>query len=230
MEGAAKTWRDHPLVIAVIVAVATFTVTTLVFREVVIPTQLASLQNQIAPLQRDLDAQKADVARLNTQLQQLQDQLRTAKVQRDEAQAANLFAVGSVYPVGLGKVKLGDTLDLLPKVYPEEAIERTAAFLLSVRRQHPVFTDIGYYSERGLSGRKINQVYFRSTLDKEALHGRFVEMYGVPSENPKPGFYLWKLSDKIWLFITNSNGFSIVPEGSVPGTWPEDALPRVKKK
>jgi len=114
-----KSWKDHP----VIIAAASFGAGLVFAQTVIFPTMTASLRNEVSSLR----SQVQEVAVLKEQLKKAEAD---AKVEKDKlvaSQRTNLFSLGNPYPVGIGKVKLGDNVSSLTKYYPDNTITRVAS-------------------------------------------------------------------------------------------------------
>jgi hypothetical protein len=114
-------WRSHPAMVAVGTAVATTAFMVTIYSSIVIPTQLAKLENESIKKTSQIDSQKAALERSNSNLVDVNENLRRLQSKNDELNkiiaglheaalyqaSANLFVQGNPYPSGLGKARIG---------------------------------------------------------------------------------------------------------------------------
>jgi len=191
--------------------VATFGVTLLVFREIVIPTQTASLQNEVADLRKQASfaanvAGEKDgaIRQLQERISLLEKELKNTQSKLAAAQLTNLFEFGNPYPIGLGNIRVGNTRDRISQVYADSSIERTAGFW-SVKMEHAAWSSVTYYFARVDGELLIYQIlfFFRRDATPETLLQKLTEALGHPTTpGTKPNCYVWSLKKPQELFVT----------------------------
>jgi hypothetical protein len=213
---SASDWKSHPVVVATIAAVSAIGVSILIFKEIVIPTQTASLQNEIASLRKQLDLPDGEAAGIRTlrkQVETLENSLKQAKADVAIAQLSNLFAIGNPYPIGLGQIKIGDSIEAIEKTYPATSIDRKSAWW-SVKGQHAVFDDVTYNFDRNAKDKRVSYILFFMNFDApvELLKTKLVEALGQPSAiGPKEGCYFWKLDQGLVVRMDRPHSFVLSP-------------------
>jgi cell division protein FtsL len=201
-----KKWQDHPVVIA-----AGSVVAALIFAQTVIfPTMTASLQNELSSLR----SQVQEITSLKDQLKKTQDDTKSekqrmeseAKIEKSKliaSQITNIFSLGSPYPVGFGKVKLGDSINALVNTYPEAAINRTSIDHWRIKPDHPAFRDIAYFFDRptALNDRRVRAIlFFGDDRISGVLQDKLIEVLGQPAlPGPKPECYIWTIDKSLFV-------------------------------
>lgn len=192
----------------------------------ILPTHIASLRNQIEVLNVEVKvAQKSAVAEqgkastLEADNKLLEHRLSETGRMLRYWQQANLFSVGNPYPVGLAKIRVGDPLDLIGKVYSASLIEYSKDIpYVSVKIDHGVFDDIIYYYEVKAQKKIIYMIAFSGSDSAEDLiYDKIVECLGhpvsVPSKvsegpvsTPRDTSYLWKTSTNLGVQFEKQRG------------------------
>jgi hypothetical protein len=184
-------------------------ISTQIYKEVVLPTQTASLQNEAAALRKEVE----EVHGLRKNVEKLRAELNTTRGKLTEAQLVNVFSLGNPYPVGLGQVRLGDPLDAVLKAYPGARTERIWLYL-SVGVTHAAFSSVTYYPHRGVKERPIIQILFHFSAKGDApndvLQAKLVEALGQPtSSGPKKDCQNWKVDQKLLVEKDSPNSFML---------------------
>jgi hypothetical protein len=117
-----------------------------VVKDVMVPTQTASLQNKADSLEKQLSEANSELTIHRKKVQDLESELKVLKGRLVESQAGEIFPSNSPYPNGFGKIKLGDRIDVVTSVFPESSISRKSSYL-SVKTEHAFFHDVTYYFE-----------------------------------------------------------------------------------
>lgn len=225
MAVAENNWKDHPVIIAAASAAA-----ALVFAQTVIfPTMTASLQNEVSSLR----GQTQEISSLRSQIKKMEEETKVEKQKYEEeakvakqklvdAQLTNFFSLGNPYPAGLGKVKIGDSIQVLQNAFPDNIIKRDSIFYWSVPQDHAAIRSITYFFDRprDLKDRRIRMLLMFGTDKTEGvLQGKLVEAFGQPATpGPKPECFIWTI-DKLFVKKDIANGFSIEstqPECKIP--------------
>jgi hypothetical protein len=210
-------WRDHPIVVAAGSAAA-----ALVFAQTVIfPTLTASLQNDVSSLR----SQVQEISALKDRLKKVEEDAKVekqkmeadAKIEKEKliaAQMSNLFSLGSPYPVGFGKVKTGDSIDVIVKEYPEASIDRRSAEYWSVKHEHPAFRSVSHFFDRPkeLKDRRVRAMLFHGhTTISGILQDKLIEALGQPgSPGPKADCFLWTVDKSLFVKKDSPSSFAIL--------------------
>jgi len=228
-----SSWKDHPLVVASIAVAGTIALAVLLVKDVILPTQTATLTNQVASLTSRVASLSAEVSSLreskadaDKKVARLQTQLADLDRKHSEAQHANLFSFGNPYPVGLGQVKVGDPISSLAAVYPEKIIEKNENGYWSINNQHKVFAHITYYYDEKAPKSPITHILFSIgytvTVRDAFLQGKLVESLGAPKQWKRKGYFSWATQAKITVYKSDSMSFILMKESSQPGTWSKE--------
>lgn len=210
-------WKDHPVVIAALSVAG-----ALVFAQTVIfPTMTASLQNENSSLRsqvQEIPALKENLKKAQdsakAENQRMDEALKQAKSQLLAAQQSNLFSLGNPYPVGFGKVKLGDGLNTLINSYPEPTLRKTSQRYWTIKPDHPVFRDVSFLFDRpaDLKDRRIHAIlFFANDLVAGTLQDRLIEALGQPSSpGPLPECFIWTLDKSLFVKKDSATSFAIL--------------------
>jgi len=205
-ESQEKRWQDHGVIIAIISGAA-----TLVFAyNVLFPMLTASLQNEVSSLR----SQVQEIAELKSRIAALDTAAKVERQKLVEAQLKNVFSLGNPYPVGFGKVRLGDSIETIQQNFPETSIDRVTSNFWGVKFDHPVFQRVTYYFDRPreLKDRRVRQLLFHgANANSTALKEKLIEALGPPvAPGPKPECFVWAV-DKIFVKMDSPNSFTIGP-------------------
>lgn len=222
----ASNWKDHPIAVASMAVAGTIALAILLVKEVILPTHTAALTNQVASLSAEADSLRTSKADTDKKLTQLQAKIAELDRKLIEAQHANLFAFGNPYPVGFGRVRVGDPISNLTALYPETQIEKNENGYWSVNDQHKVFNHVTYYYDEKLPKNPITHILFSIgypvTVDGTFLQGKLVEALGVPKQWQKKGFFSWDTQAEVTVFKRSETDLIVMKKDSRPGIWPKE--------
>lgn len=203
-------WRDHPIVIAALAVVGTFTVTSYVFKEIIVPTQIAGLP-----------ALKENVEKLQSENSKQASEIESLKKVVEGFQYQTLFKANDPFPVTLGAVRLGQPISDLETQYSEAKVEKSDGYWNVTFGYGVVTQGTYYYNEKT---KKISHVMFwlstELKLSDSFLQDRLEESFGKPASHPKKDFFQWKASDYN-VYKSDSVRFLIHGSNHRPGYWPE---------
>jgi hypothetical protein len=155
-----------------------------------------------------------EIAELKNRIAALEAAAKEERKKLVEAQLKNVFSLGNPYPVGLGKVKLGDSIDVIQSNFPEASIERITSGFWSVRYDHPAFRSVTYYFDRPkeLKDRRVRLLLLHASDGiSGVLKEKLIEALGQPvAPGPKPECFIWTVG-KIFVQMDSPNGFTIGP-------------------
>lgn len=187
-------WKDHPIVVATIAVAATVGLMIALFTEVIIPTQIAHLTNQLA----DCPVAKKEKEEAEKKIILLEEQLTESKAKLLAAQQASPFVVGNPYPSGFGQVRLGDQISKVAEYFPAATIQKDEDSWLINWAESPFISILYFYEEKPT--KKIYKiVYIFRSEDPDALRVKVTEALGTPALIVKSGHksYWWKITSKV---------------------------------
>lgn len=224
-------WQDHPLAVAAIAVAATIGLAVIIFKEIVLPTQTASLTNEITNLKSSLAFKSKEISTLKNskldsqkQIANLQSQVNELNQKVYEAQNANLFSFGNPYPLGVGRAKIKDPISTLTTIYPEQQITQNDGYW-SVRNQHKIFTDITYYFDESSPQKTITHIAFSMDYSKnneDFLQTKLIETLGQPKTWKRKGFFSWETKSSAIVYKSDNDRFILMQEGFAPGYWSKE--------
>jgi len=142
---AAETnWKDQPLAVAALAVAGT----AILMVTVVIPIWDKAKDNQIADLKTEPTKLRSELDSLRGQLDRMVSENLKLRRDLDRLSPDSLFSLDDVYPKGFRSVRIGDRIDLLPKVYGSEAdiVEDESPGWITVKFKNPhLFSQITYY-------------------------------------------------------------------------------------
>lgn len=220
-------WKDSPIAVGAICISGTVALAVLVYKEVLLPTHTAALQNQVLKLTTEAESyksrsteQQTSQRELEQKIASLEGDLKRKAAQFVDAQNANLFAADNPYPIGLRAIKVGDLANRLKEIYPESALEGKEGYWV-LKSEHANVSRSVYYFDEKKPGRPITHILFmfdKSKLPTEILERKLIDALGTPNDSPRKGYLYWKLS-KIGVFKFFDEVMLTV-DNFTPSTWP----------
>lgn len=191
-----KDWKDHPLAVAVVVAVGT----AVFFMTVVVPLRVDLLTAKVERL-TELSTNAAATAK------ELEDARRDLAATRGALQATLLkspFQGRSIYPVGFDEVVIGTSVAELVKRYPDGKWDEDRTYYSVNAKVDGVVMGAAYYfTERGDKG-KVSQILFHLASGEKAgtdlARKHFLASFGEPSATRRRSV-LWKATDREWVTL-----------------------------
>jgi len=191
-------WRDHPIMIAVISAGATATFMS----GVAIPLVTGHLSSQVETLRTTISAHSDTIRDLNVRLDnaskfsaEQKSELEAAKAREREAHRTlvesrikNPFEPGSPYPKGHQELRIGMSIELVrkhPGAVADEPGRRRPDRWVSVKSDASVFSQVTYYFDEDSKKPTITHILFHSK-EPPASHAwmksQLVAAFGEPSQ------------------------------------------------
>lgn len=150
-------WKDRPLAVAAITVAGTI----ILMVTAVIPIWDKQKDNQIAELRIEPTKLKNELNDIREQLNRMESQNLKLRRDLDRLSPNSLFSLDDVYPRGFRGVRIGDRLDLLPKVYGSEADIEEDDHWTSVKLKKPaLFSQITYYFEADARLKTVTSILF----------------------------------------------------------------------
>lgn len=193
----------HPLVVIALAVIGTFGFSY----QFVLPIMTAKLQNDVDKIpsyEKKIDEDNVKIDELNKKLQQIETQLAIA-------QNANLFTQDDPYPIGLGKLRIGDSIENLITYYGEKNLEKKDGFWI-IKNIHSVFNQIIYYYNDESPKKEITHIYFEKAIDlkrKKSLQEILENKFGTPIRL-KNDCYAWNLSNGL-IYKINDVSYILYP-------------------
>jgi hypothetical protein len=208
----AADWRAHPVIVALIAGGAAIAF----WQTYVVPQQVQSLRNEL-----EMNAELVSKAQATKeQAQNLGRELKEAQVKLASLEVTNLFSVGNPYPVGMGLVRIGQSIEDVGTAYPTAKLEKQDRYW-RLPGYHAAFHAPSFHFDE--KDKKITHALFvRSVkLESGVLRRKLVEALGPPTLNPKPDRVAWKLPDlKSTVYSNDEDTFVIMRDGYTPVWWP----------
>ncbi|MFM2465119.1 hypothetical protein P0D87_15855 [Paraburkholderia sp. RL17-368-BIF-A] len=238
-----KELKDSPLWILSSVIVATVVITGGVYEKLVLPERVAqeakagvAKQLQVMADQAASEVQAASdtaASAIRATTEKSANEVRAAQKATDDAKAklrdyeqAHLLTDHSPYPLGLGKVKVGDPIDSLGEAYPAGALDKTPIEegndYVVLANQDAIFSHIVYYFDGNDKKRRITHILFDTSypvkISDSLLRDRFTEMFGQPSSSPKKGHLAWR-AGSVSVYMMDPTSFTVMRSAYAPGLW-----------
>lgn len=218
--GSTFSWKDHPVVVAALSVAGTFTLTTFAFKEVIIPTQLADINNKI----RDLPSLQSTIETLQVDGKRKDQEIDSLKRQVELLQQKNLFNRGDPMPVVLSKVKIGQPIVDIDLFYPSRMVDKSSESYWSVNLDYGVFREIVYFYDEKKKKKTVTHISFRmapqADYSEAFLQDRLIDALGPPASNPRKDFFSWETKNYSVFKISNDS-YLVLPRESRPGYWPD---------
>ena len=223
-------WVEHPVYVAGLSVAGTIAICIMVYKEVLLPAQMATSEFKIEELERqlrDVKLERLELARAsekaNAELALEKDML--VKVKQDLAsfKIGSLFFGGGVYPATFDGVKVGQLVEKVDKVFQGLPIEKDQDGFVTVKVDHPFFDSIVFYYRDELP-HAIYQIMYSSSYDigekvgSEYLHVQLERNFGEPIKVAKDK-YIWRVGGKFNIFKSSDRGFIISTGNNYPGGW-----------
>lgn len=169
---------DHPLKLAALAVVGTITICSVVVSQWILPPQLATLNHEIIILKEKLSKEseeKESLKRSGEKLSQIIEEQKTQNQKQVDSLSAenkklkdklfisdksNAFLIGDAYPMGLDKVKIGDSKSKVAESYQGANIEEKGRTII-VKRASEVFLNVRFrHSSSPRTEGKIDSIDF----------------------------------------------------------------------
>ncbi len=180
-------FKNHPIVIMALTVAGSLGF----YHQIILPIMTVKLQNEVDKIpsyEKQIEEDKVKIGELNKKLQQVESQLTIA-------QNANLFTQDNPYPVGLGKLRIGDSIDNLVPIYGEKDLEKKDGYWI-LKNSHSVFKKVVYYYNDESPKKEITHISFYTDFDaenKNRLQAVLEDAFGLPIKL-KNEVCAWKVS------------------------------------
>lgn len=207
-----KDWKDSRLVIAALSAAGTATF----MGTVVVPlttTALTAKLDALAPAAERIEKLEKELARTKAALA-------TARTEAALATVKNPFLPGSVYPVGLDTLRIGDSRKKVEEKYPRGKWAEDESYYSVTDIDHAVFSRVTYYFDGDQNNQIVSMILYHFHYDSpwvgDALRTRFTVLFGSPSITGTSGRAWWSPTARESIEIDSSNSYTVYSTSRVP--------------
>lgn len=233
-------WSEHPVYVAGLSVVGTIAICITLYKEVLLPAQMATSEFKIAELNRQLqnsesenlkiklaatkskESDMSEIKRLSDELAVVKKTLEQVSLEFEGFKVGSLFFEGGVYPSAFDRVKVGQSVELVDKVFEGSSIEKEDAYV-TVKVNHPFFDHITFYHSEE-APHLIYQIMYSAPYGVERkvgvgyLQSQLESAFGKALKIAEK-HYLWKANDKVNVFKHDDQSFIVSDNTSVPGGW-----------
>lgn len=186
-QSSRANWKDHPVVIAAVTCAATIGACIVVFKEIVMPTQIAAISNEtreLPMLRAEKEQAKSRIKTLEEAIQTKDKDIQKAKQELLEATLPKIFSAPNPYPIDQGRIRVGDSVLKLKEVYPLSSLDTTMDSWWTVSTPNGLFRSAAYYFDDVAKNKPITGILFfpNEKLGGEALLNRLTDEFGKPKE------------------------------------------------
>lgn len=237
---AQRGWADHPVYVAGISVAGTIAICIALYKEVLLPAHLATAEFKITELTRQSESNKTErleavssaektkssdaieIKRLSSELTAVKEALGKVTQEFSNFKLGNLFSGGEVYPLLFEKVKIGQKIEIVDKVFQEGAIEKNDGHI-TVKVDHPFFDKIVFYYFDE-APHLIYQIMYSAPYDVERkvgpdyLQDQLERNFGEPLVVAE-GKYIWNSRKKSIVYKDDNYSLIISGESTIPGGW-----------
>jgi hypothetical protein len=236
---ANGSWVDHPVYVAGVSVAGTIAICIALYKEVLLPAQMAASDYKVSELERqlkDVKAQKLiaeqvaekNIVTSSSEKRQLSDELKSVKAMLEKTKLefssfklGNLFFEGGVYPSSFDKVKIGQPISIVEKVFAGTLIKKEDGFV-NLDVDHPVFGSVVYYYSDEAPQNIYQVMYmtrsgFGESVEANYLQAQLAKAFGEPIQIAEDKFY-WKVKGKFNIF-KDDDSFLITTGDNLPGGW-----------
>ena len=191
---AQMNWTRHPLAVPIL----TFAGTMTFCFTIVMPIWDRMKDNEIATLREEPKQLKAKLDGVTKQIDQVEAENQTLRVDLDKLRPDDLFSLDDYYPRGFRAVKIGDRIDLIYKIYAQDAVITDKNGWLSVSLNKPVlFKSLTYYYDESAAVKTVTSMLFHLPQNFDSMREQLLQKYGAKAidEDRKHGTPYLKWSD-----------------------------------
>lgn len=139
---AQRGWADHPVYVAGISVAGTIAICIALYKEVLLPAHMATAEYKITELARQLENAQSEnleaaklserskssdaleIKRLSSELAVANETLGKLNQEFSKFKLGNLFSQGDTYPAMFDRVKVGQKIEVVDKVFQGGVIEK----------------------------------------------------------------------------------------------------------
>ncbi|MGN5537818.1 hypothetical protein [Alcaligenes sp. Lyrl_28] len=249
MTPLSKSWHEHPVYVAAVAVAGTIGLSVLLYKEVLLPAQMAARDFKIEELRRgidlltnqkfDLEQQLRQAGTLNSattkkfeeKLNQVNSELIKTTTTLNEYKIGNLFFNGSPYPIEFGKVKVGQSIHLVSQKYPDAQLEKMDGYW-SAKVEHPYFSNVAFY----FFEKDDNPIYqirysarYSTDVGPDFLQNHIELILGDPLAVSERHF-IWSAQQNLAIYKDEDHAFVLGKQGQPPGGWERPLIRFLEKQ
>lgn len=196
-----KDWKDHPLAIAVAVAVAT----SVFFMTVVVPLRVDLLTSKLDRL-TELSESAASTAK---ELELVKQELAKTRAALQASLLKAPFHGRSIYPLNFDEAVIGTPESELISRYPGGEWDEERAYYSVKAKVDGVVSEAAYYFKRSGEQSHVSHILFHLNEGEKAgtdlTRRHFLASFGEPDATSRRD-QLWKATDREWV-VLNAAGY-----------------------
>jgi hypothetical protein len=170
------TWKRHPLAVPIL----TFAGTMTFCFTIVMPIWDRIKDNEIAKLRDEPKQIKARLDGITRQLDQVEAENQKLRVDLDKLRPGDLFSLDDYYPRGFRKVRIGDRVDLVYKIYAQDAAIKDENGWLAVSLNKPqLFSELVYYYDESAAVKTVTSMLFHLNGSFDTIREQLLQKYGA---------------------------------------------------
>jgi hypothetical protein len=149
--------------------------------------------NEIATLREEPKQLKAKLNGITAQLDQVEAENQKLRVDLDKLRPGDLFSLDDYYPHGFRRVRIGDRIELVYKIYTQEAtIEDKKGWLTVALNKPQLFKDLVYYYDDSAAVKPVTNIVLNLNWQPNSfatIRQQLLEKYGAKAihEDAKHG-------------------------------------------
>ena len=182
-------WKHHPLAVPILIFAGTMTFCF----TIVMPIWDRIKDNEIATLREEPKQLKAKLNGITAQLDQVEAENQKLRVDLDKLRPGDLFSLDDYYPHGFRRVRIGDRIELVYKIYtPEATIEDKKGWLTVALNKPQLFKDLVYYYDNSAAVKPVTNIVLNLNWQSNSfatIRQQLLEKYGAKAihEDAKHG-------------------------------------------
>lgn len=154
--------------------------------------------NEIASLREEPKQLRAKLDGITKQIDQVEAENQTLRVDLDKLRPDDLFSLDDYYPRGFRAVRIGDRIDLVHKIYAQDAAITDHNGWLSVTLNKPeLCRSLTYYYDESAAVKTVTSMLFHLHRSFDSIREQLLQKYGAKAihEDQKHGSPTLKWSD-----------------------------------
>lgn len=170
-------WKHHPLAVPIL----TFAGTMTFCFTIIMPIWDRIKDNEIATLREEPKQLKARLDGITRQLDQVEAESQKLRVDLDKLRPGDLFSLDDYYPRGFREVRIGDRIDLVSKVYAQDAAIKDENGWLAVSLNKPqLFRELVYYYDDSAAVKTVTSMLFHLNGNSfSTIREQLLQKYGA---------------------------------------------------
>lgn len=171
---------------------------------------------------------KEDLERIKTSQNETTLALQNKDAKIYQLQLGNLFYPNSLYPVGLGNIRIRDNIDSIKDVYSSGDMtwkdngEDDPTVKLS--KAHSVFTSIEYSYDR--KSHQVISIFYQTDyrIDQNLLRNKLLDSLGPAIFSKGKEYLKWQNSQNVSSYLMSSHQYTVMVDKFTPILWQDRAI------